>query len=242
MAANVVMLLAYSVPRLPKQEETFAWIERNKDWLAKQGVQLDMVEVGKDRRYDAAIRARWTGDRDLLVMEHDMVPTRKMILKMLSCSEELCSNEYLLLSCRVVIRSRDATYSCEGHGLHPSTRHVGSSGDPQDWKWAQHGDEHSDFWGLGLTRFRKELMARIPPNWHYRNEGDIDSQMSVYLHPLKIRSHNHWPLCRHDGARVTYHPPWMALWNHDETEMVAKVDFAGVNVLGIAKAAQPGTP
>ncbi len=233
------MLLTYAIPLPAKTKETFDWIEKNKEWLVKQGIQLDMVEVGKDHRYDDAIRARWTGDRDLIVLEWDEVPSRAMIRRLLKCPEELCPVEYPLTGCRVVVRN--GTYSCEDHGLHNSCRLVGPSGDPSDWKWVEKGTTHCSYWGLGLTRFRKELMARILPQWVFKHHADIDSVMSVYLHQKGIEGHIHWESLKHNGARVEYHPPELTLFNRDETQVVAKLRFAGVNVLGIAKTARSKT-
>ena len=138
--------------------------------------------------YEKAVLSSW-GKDDLLVIEHDIVPTLQAILQIEYCKYPICANDYPFhridasqkpytrSSCRVVIYDNKV-----GH------EHRIDSTD--DW---------ADFVGLGFTRFRKKFMKKNKPGWKDGTWIDLDTRISHWTHEIvNMQWHIHRPPLMHN--------------------------------------------
>jgi hypothetical protein len=76
-----------------RQEQTWAALARMEDSLP--GTRFVHVPCGDDDAYEASLKRLWAQD-DLVVVEHDIVPTAGMILSLTGCREDVCAQQYRL--------------------------------------------------------------------------------------------------------------------------------------------------
>lgn len=171
-----------------RQEETNNALETLKDYAYE--IYRPVVHNNKDipSEYEKAILKYWGRD-DLLVIEHDIVPTLGAVKQMETCPSMLCANDYPFhridasqqpytrSSCRVVVYEGDHEHE---HRIDTETA------------WA-------DFVGLGFTRFRKPFMKAIKPGWKSGTWIDLDTRISHWTHEeIHTKWHVHRPALMHN--------------------------------------------
>lgn len=211
-----VLLFAYGTDAasLERSAPTRDWLSRHEEWLARQGVtiaRLGVTDEGprKLSRYEKAIRLHWGQAEDLMVLEHDIVPIRPAIQRMLRCPHGACAHDY-----RLWREYRMYFHTCPVHRqemlVSPLLRAEVSYrvwNDPESPArfpvWGRGDEEFAALAGLGLTRFRASFMQAHPGPWKEGGWNDIDSRISEYLdtriHPFPF--HIHHPQLKHRHSK-----------------------------------------
>ncbi len=197
-----------------REHATWAWFrdheaELPKDW----NVVHALLKTGEAHKfdYDRRIRAFWGRD-DLLIWERDMIPySVEQILGIFACPELSCAIDYPLTRCYILeVETKDGRsltanprdshlLVCAEHQVEMSMmRDIKDKGEPtQDAVWNDGSWTHCDVPPLGLTRLRKEVMQRFPPNWPATQWLDVDQMVGDTLAMNGIRTHIHLPMARH---------------------------------------------
>lgn len=138
--------------------------------------------------YVNVVRAAWCTVEDLVVVEHDIVPTAAALASFDTCEHPLCAVAYLI--------HRDTLGPLTGGPVY-----VHRAGIAGQLEWIREGDLWADRVGLGLTRIRWE--ARALAGWPDDRAGqltyeNLDEQLSGWLADrLGTRWHVHWPAVEH---------------------------------------------
>ena len=216
-----------------REHATWNWFERYDRDIEKQGWDVAHVEMtpgeAHEYDYDGVVRYFWAKD-DLLIFERDMVPSSfQSLIDLVSCPEQSCAIDYPLIRCwciEMVSRSgrnlmRQGTTShivvCVNHKTENSMMRNNTENlvevKPNGRKvyeavWSDGTWTHVDMAPLGLTRFRKELMQRIPAGWPPTTWLELDGILTGSLCLNGVRTHVHLPMARHYRKRG-------AMDNHD---------------------------
>lgn len=164
------------------------------------------VPVGEDTRYESLMKTFW-GREDVIIVEHDIVPTEAMIDALADCPWPWCAQAYMLHpnpAHQTLIQRLDAQglpwrETLPGRRLlalrSPVWPHRNGPDDaPQ---FCGPGDEWADRVGLGLTKFTARACRRIPPEWPPGSWRDLDTRLSDWLVRYGVRWHLHEPEADH---------------------------------------------
>jgi hypothetical protein len=216
-----------------REHATWKWFERYDKEIEAEGWDIAHVEItpgkGHEYDYDGVLRHFW-GKDDLVIFERDMVPSSFESLKILaSCPELSCSIDYPLIRCwaielvskshRNLVRQGVASriVVCVAHKTENSMMRDNGSElldvKPDGRKvyeatWNDGTWTHADMAPLGLTRFKKELMQRIPAGWPPTNWLELDGIVTASLSMNGVRTHIHLPMAKHMRKRNS-------MLNHD---------------------------
>lgn len=133
--------------------------------------------------YDAWFLDKWVHTTtDLLIIEHDNVPTAAMVQALDACQEPICVQDYRysdgLSVHRLVIENRAVD------------RIVG-----EDW---------TDLYGFGVVRFKLSFIRKhlIPAIGNQsKDEGpSLDSRFSTWTRSLGVQAHVHYPTSKHNHS------------------------------------------
>lgn len=181
------------------------------------------VPVGEDARYESVIRDVW-GHEDVIIVEHDVVPTAAMIAALAACAWPWCAQAYTLHpnpSHAALIPQLDAIgplWRSTGPGRRllalqaPVWPH--RNGPDDDPNFCGHGDRWADRVGLGLTKFTAAACRAIPPDWPSGSWRDLDTRLSHWLASAGVRWHLHEPEAAHHHFCVC-HPEETDAWLGD---------------------------
>ena len=133
--------------------------------------------------YGDALAAVWGRGWDVLVVEHDVIPTLDAVHQLLTCTGPVCAAAY---------------------PLHPlTTRLDGSVWSPKSWdghhyQWVESGADHADTFGLGCTLIRGRLQQLLPADqWRGQPWIMLDTVLSELTRARGVPVHVHWPSVRH---------------------------------------------
>ncbi len=147
---------------------------RTKAFLLENAQALDfVVEViheatVDDYDYENIVAQAWTGERDLIILEQDLVPTMKMIESLATCSHFACAQAYKI------------NYGPHRDFVHRTDRDTTS-------RLIREGDEWAHIAGLGLTRFSAQLQREVPAkSWPHSRWNMLDAQISDHLYTLSL--------------------------------------------------------
>ena len=203
-----------------REHATWRWFDKYNDAIEKQGWEVVHVELeagpGHDYDYDGTIRLFW-GTDDLLFFERDMVPISfGQLVALVGCRQESCAIDYPLIRCWCVeLESRSGknlmrqghcsrivvccAHKTENSMMRDNVENPTESKD--EAKWSDGSWTHADMAPLGLTRFRKELMTRIPAGWPRTSWLELDGIITGSLYLNGVRTHVHLPMARHMRKR-----------------------------------------
>lgn len=201
----------------PRFAPTWAFFQENAEFLDDHGWNILHVEVRGELGYTQAIEALWDGPGDLVVVEHDIVPTREHFLGLERCiTPYLCAVDYPLYArmCQRVAwvsvnwndgKGEVPEWVCMDHeakGLE-SFRQVDGL-----IRWGDPGEEWADIVCLGFTRFSEELRREHPYVWQKEKWLWLDTKLFEGLHRDGVRAHIHYPKALHhhrpDGPSPHY--------------------------------------
>lgn len=198
-----------------RQAETWAALSRiRKHW------QVVDRPCTRETDYENALRELWGRD-DILIIEHDVVPTTEAVSGLEECRQPLCAQAYRLGTCNMAnemfrqvlpeLRSLidsgvklpapwDKIIRLQAHladtGAETAIAHRKEVGDI--WEWVKEGDEWADFAGFGMTKISLEFQKEHPPGWRPGTWQDLDSRFSNWVKELGYRWHIHWPEVKHN--------------------------------------------
>lgn len=157
-----------------------------------QGHRVLPWPVGTDSRYEQGIYFHW-GQDDLIILEHDVVPTWGHFMQLAACPYPLCTVAYPLNQ-----PQPDGSY--HGELVQREQMPDGSR------RWLPYGQTWADYTGLGFVRLRREWMQAHSPGWDPGRWSDLDARISWWTYRLGFRWHVHYPVCRHSHYGEGYVP------------------------------------
>lgn len=169
-----------SAPWESRRKETFEALDGRPDF--------EYVETFAHEDYDILMRRYWDKPGELVVCEHDVVPTQSALALLQNCSESgVCAQAYELF-----------------RGEHYAHRYVLYQGTLLPH--IAEGDEWADLIGFGLTRWSEEWRKAHPwPRDLRKAKGrivDLDSRWSFYAYAHGWGPfHIHWPAVKHSTVK-----------------------------------------
>ena len=203
-----------------RERATWNWLKKHGPTLEEAGWDVRHAHLlsgqGHEFEYDAVIRNCW-GTGDLLTFERDMVPhSLEDLLALKECDRsEVCAIDYPLTRCYLMdVSTVDGSplTQMQWKGLAPSralvcVNHLARLSmmhtelDPEDptkgATWNDGSWEYSGGYPLGLTRFRRSLMERLPATWTPTHWLRLDSMISNVTARAGVRCHIHLPMAGH---------------------------------------------
>ena len=198
-----------------REHATWAWFDLHESELpADWNVVHVILKKGESHQfdYDGTIRHFWGRD-DLLIWERDMVPrSAKQVIDLFACPEPSCAIDYPLTRCYILdvelasgigsltkYPGQTHLLVCVEHQVQMSMmRDIKDKGTPtQDAVWNPGDWTHCDVPPLGLTRLKRELMLKLPPNWPRTHWLDVDQMVGDTLAFNGFRTHIHLPMAKH---------------------------------------------
>jgi hypothetical protein len=202
---TILVLHGYVNPHDQREAKTWGFFHNHEATLEARGWVFDHVKLDGSfaipSAYEKAVLERWKPTRDLLIWERDIVPTMPSLLALEACPEVLCAQRYPLATIGLISlwrASEQRSVFVKDPDAKPHDAHrVGKPGTQGvDWRYTTNADTYANMWGLGLTRFRAEMM-KCPPAWAMGKFDDLDSRMSAYFTKLRYHAHLHGPPCGH---------------------------------------------
>ena len=130
--------------------------------------------------YEVGLRSCWGLD-DLLIWEHDIVPTLTMLEALADCPHPVCAQAYLL----------HPASSGKATPVYAHRRTL--------TRFIEEGETQAAFVGFGLTRISLAVQKRIPSGLFAQNWwGDLDTRFSIKLMELELPACIHWPAATHN--------------------------------------------
>ena len=218
--ANPLIFLAYAGTWADGHRPTWSLIQR----LGCIGWDVLLRPCPTETAYEAGLR-RWWGRRDLIVLEHDLDPTLRMLEDLAVCPEPVCAQAYTLRyppeahAQFIAMEGLLAQCSAERRTaveLHPAWQaarawHLNTLGTaefahrvgmPGNWRWLRSGEACADLVGLGCTKFTRAAQQAVGTTWAAGTWRDLDSRISAAMQQAGIRAHIHWPAAdHHHGCR-----------------------------------------
>lgn len=202
---------------LPRYHATHAALAA----LVDAGMTVVDLPCGDDRRYEEGLKHFWGSD-DLLIVEHDIVPSLAMVRDLTTCPSVVCAQDYPLYYRRADwrlleqmgdvaaaappteaarrARARLAVFHTRGHDDPVRSGWGWTSAhrvlDPDGPRWLAPGELFADYIGLGLTKIGQGLQ-RHRPDWESGPWWDLDSRWSRWLARHHILAHIHYPTAAH---------------------------------------------
>ena len=137
----------------------------------------------RDTDYAEALASVWDLGWDLLVVEHDLVPTLDCVRRLATCSGPVCAQAY---------------------PLHPQTTRLPRSvWSPKVWDghrylWVEALAERADAFGLGCTVLRGQFQRAVPASlWRRQPWWQLDTVLSGLARERRLQAHVHWPSISH---------------------------------------------
>ena len=172
------ILLPYA-PGLPRTVETLAtYFLLKTDILIRWDTFLTPCTKPDD--YEKAVKQVWGLD-DLLIWEHDIIPTLTMLEDLAACPWPVCAQAYKLYPATTVLPA-------------PAYAHRRTA-----CEFINEGDEFCNLVGFGLTKISLDVQNKIDPNiFDVNTWRSLDTVFSLKMLSLGIRAHVHWPEVRHN--------------------------------------------
>jgi hypothetical protein len=168
-----------------------AWLDGNRDSLTKAGVTVvewpceDNTPGASD--YERKFRQLW-GKDDLIVVEHDVVPTMEGLVRLAECPHDLCARVY-----RFYLASHDEPDKLLGFNMCRVLMPGGSQGYVAD------GETEADFVGFGMTRISMRFQVAHPVlDFPWGGWGNLDSRFCEWTCGMGLKWHVHWPCAKHN--------------------------------------------
>lgn len=79
-----------------RQRDTWDMLASVEPELRERGWSTVHLACGTDNVYEETLRGLWSVPRDIIILEHDMVPTMHMLHALAECREPLCAQAYRL--------------------------------------------------------------------------------------------------------------------------------------------------
>ena|SRR5579863_5108194 len=173
--------------RAKDEEETKAAVEN-------LGLDLDLNLKVVSERWDVALRRLWDYEGDIIVMEHDVVPTVDMAREMLACPSIWCTQLY-----RLYHASTNLHFEVYGN------RYLNDRGEFYFKLADKPYDEYSDAASLCFTKFTHEFRKKIDPKFFTDPTLDLvnlDHKISLKAVELGIKCHVHTPEMKHNHTTL----------------------------------------
>ncbi|MEM3485294.1 MAG: hypothetical protein QXI12_06700 [Candidatus Methanomethyliaceae archaeon] len=160
----------------------------------KLGLRLVEKECVEGNDYETFIKSWWNHPEDILIWEHDMYPSARMVKSLLRCYHGICVQQYVIKDANdkrvfahrvreLSLMSNDSGYTLE--------------------RWADDSDQWVELWGFGLTKISYEARTLVPwDRWEPGVWHNLDSRVSEAFYWAGFRAHVHKPVCRHDHKKV----------------------------------------
>ncbi len=169
-----LILAPWAAARPEAQGPTRAWLAGQRD--------VQRVHCERSTDYADALLAAWAGpDRDLIVIEHDIVPRGGVVAEFAACTWPFCTSPYVLSGGAVSL-------------LHPGTR-ITLGGSPADYQ----GRYLRAISCLGCVRFRRDARALIDTSTFAGVFDGLDVRVSLALIAARSVWHVHRPVLAHTG-------------------------------------------
>ena len=141
--------------------------------------------------YEDTVKALWNDPGDLIIWEHDMYPSLKMVQRLISCEQEICCQQ-----CHIrPTPEEEYPYAHRVREFHAFNDTAGYTTE----RWATAFDTFCDLWGLGLTKLSKTArMCMRPTHWQPGQWFNLDGRISHAYYLKGLRAHIHYPPCQHD--------------------------------------------
>jgi hypothetical protein len=138
------------------------------------------VDMNGDNDYDFAFQYMLNANEDFAVLEQDIVPTPQIIDEIEACPEKICIANYELhladpkpVFCPRIVN-----------------RWIPEAEMAVDARWITKDEKWCDLYGLGFTRFRKEVIPVLRKvkigNW-----SNLDTRISNVTYKAGIKAHVH---------------------------------------------------
>jgi len=207
-----------------RQRATWDALADGARWLRRRGWTVYHVPCTTHTTYDTAVRAVWGRD-DLCILEHDMEATPAQWGTLAACPHPICVWAYplaipqdrtdLMRWVVAFFASQPSATRAAWLAAHDplvtahvwlqaldageTTTWVHRIATPEaelPWRWIRTGERWADYWGLGLTRIRREAQEQVR-DWPPGTWRNLDDRLSRACRAQGIRAHVHWPAVAH---------------------------------------------
>ena len=191
-------------PHTNPSPKTIKFIEQLEDHTA---ATVYRVFTGNwERSYEHALKNLWKAPDDLLIIEHDIIPTMQHLNSFVDCAFRVCAAPY-----EVINPNRDAF----GNKNFVHAQFHMSGRREIHFREIEVGDSFCDMTGFGCTYFRAPRVGidwnqlwphGMKPSWK-NLDGVVMNQVRRHGN---VRVHLHWPEVDHD--HLGNEPP-TRIWN-----------------------------
>lgn len=194
-----------------RQRDTWTALNALEPALGARGWEIVHAPLDGDHGYDDALLEAWRAPGDLVLLEHDMVPTLDMLVGMETCEHPLCAQKYrlhfaahthdalrwlaerrkemdpasLALIAHIpldgLLQKADERERDTRNGCWEPYCHRSYLGHGQETRWGADGDDFADLVGFGLTCIRESWRRAHAPAWEPGRWGDLDGRFCQYV-------------------------------------------------------------
>jgi len=184
----MILFLPYSPDPsyLPRRKETIEWLQSHVEELTSRGWRIVECPCEGDDDYENGFRSLW-GEDDLIILEHDVVPTLDALLALADCGRDLCAQAY-----QFYFRSNDAPGEMLGFNMCRVVLPGGAQGYVPD------GADQADFVGFGMTKIARHFQVNNRLDLPAGRWGDLDSRFCEWVRGRGFTWHVHWPYVKHN--------------------------------------------
>ena len=239
-AFGPILLHPYSVEPAyaARQRDTWDLLAFAEPELRERGWSVVHLACGPDSAYEATLRGLWSVPRDIVILEHDMVPTLDMLLAMQNCGHALCAQAYRLHFLSEVqgalqwVAAKRSAMDAESLALlerfpldnlldREKERDRDRNGrcwepfchrsflaDGKATRWGTADDEWADLVGFGLTKIGWRWRRAHPAGWRRGRWGDLDGRVCTWVR--RQTPHTRWHV--HGPECKHNHPCGQASW------------------------------
>jgi len=174
---------------LERRSETIDWLVNNSVNILDLGWEIITYPCEKTSDYEDKFRELW-GKDDLIIWEHDIVPTMEAIIRLAECEYDLCVNDYPFWRLGYQpIYGKPAPLKYRS-----SCRNVAEDGSRQDSV-----DEWADYVGFGLTKINRKFQVEHELGMVHEDRWDnLDTRFCRWTYSLGYRWHVHRPMVKHN--------------------------------------------
>jgi hypothetical protein len=148
------------------------------------------IDVAAYQRWDKSLYEWWAYPEDIIVMEHDVVPTMPMLFSMLNCTRPACTQTY-----RLYKASTNLDREVYGHRILTFK---------DDLRFCEIGEkiEFADAASLCFTKFSAGFRAKLDREAIFRDKTtdlvNLDHKISLAAIAAGLKFHVHTPEMKHN--------------------------------------------